>query len=123
MASVSRRRSAAAAAGSRSAGSLTRDETIIGPPDTVPDAASLLMARAATTKPPMGHLVRTGKPGASLCSPNDPSSAARPARTAANSRKRLCGPGPLQRLDTHHGLFASGILEVLSDKYPLTRRP
>src|SRR5262249_32955341 len=27
------------------------------------------------------------------------------------------------REDTHHGLFASGILEVLSDKYPLTRRP
>src|SRR5881398_1574002 len=25
----------------------------------------------------------------------------------------------LQRLDTPHGLFASGILEVTSDKYPL----
>jgi hypothetical protein len=24
----------------------------------------------------------------------------------------------VQRLDTHHGLFASGIFEVTSDKYP-----
>jgi hypothetical protein len=31
--------------------------------------------------------------------------------------------GLLQRLDTHHGLFALGILEVTSDRYPFTRRP
>src|SRR5262245_34851761 len=50
-----------------------------------------------------------------------------------SSGRRLSGPCTprnqqgggrlLQLMDTHHGLFASGILEVLSDKYPLPRRP
>src|SRR5262245_40360921 len=40
-----------------------------------------------------------------------------------NREKPKCRRGHVQRLDTHHGLFASGILEVLSDKYSLTWRP
>jgi hypothetical protein len=52
-----------------------------------------------------------------------PSSAAGPAGKKSCREKPFCRPRLLQRLDTHHGLFASGILEVLSDKYPLTRRP
>jgi hypothetical protein len=32
------------------------------------------------------------------------------------SQKAVMPPGLLHRLDTHHGLFALGILEVTSDK-------
>ena len=45
--------------------------------------------------------------------------------TTFNHGEQQCRPGQLHPLDTHHGLFAAGMLEVATHpaQGPFTRRP